>query len=58
MAFLGMLKVESKDVFQFEKRLDLWWQNLEFNYKVPPPDRAQRPTHRMSEDTTPPGSWT
>ena len=34
--------VESKDVFQFEKRLDLLWQNLEFkfDYKVPPPDRA------------------
>ena len=34
--------VESKDVFQFEKWLDLWWQNLElkFDYEVPRPDRA------------------
>ena len=35
--------VESKDVLQFEKRLDLWWQNSEFkfDYRVPPPDHAE-----------------
>ena len=39
---LPELVVESKDVLQFEKRIDFWWRNAEFkfDYKVPPPDRA------------------
>ena len=34
--------IESKDVLQFENRLDQWWQNSEFKFdhRVPPPDRA------------------
>ena len=35
--------IESKDIVQFEKRLDIRWQNSEFkfDYRVAPPDHAK-----------------